>query len=596
MNNLNYGIIGNCRTGALISEKGNIEWLCFPEFDSPSVFAALLDREKGGCFGFEVSEKYHTVQSYIPHTNILSTQFISDEGEFVVLDFMPYYRSENNEHYLPAELYRYIHKIKGKPRFRINYSPAPNYAQGKVIHNITPDFIESYCSLDNADRQYLYSSLPLKEIEQKKEFLLEKDEFLLLSYNEKVIPVDLEREKLEYCRTLVHWLNWSSRTKKYSLYNDIIERSLLVLKLMSHYNGAELAAITTSIPETIGEVRNWDYRFCWLRDASMSIETLFQIGHAGAARRFMKFIQSTFTAKHESFQIMYGLRGERHLTEVILDHLSGYKNSKPVRIGNDAYHQKQNDSFGYLMDLIYQYYRLMPGSLDEIEDMWEMVKSILYTVSNDWRKPDKGIWEIRGEDHHFISSKIMCWVALDRGAKIAQMLNKDNYRERWQQEADKIRKDVFENGWKENIQSFTQTYDNEAMDASLLLMEPYGFIGADDIRYHKTVKAVKKALLHKGLMYRYNSKDDFGLPSSAFTICTFWLVRALFVIGEKNEARCLFDEILKYSNHLGLFSEDLNFDTKEQFGNFPQAYSHLALVNTAILFAEEDKTQQFIRS
>ena len=537
MNNLNYGIIGNCRTAALISEKGNIEWLCFPEFDSPSVFAALLDREKGGCFGFEVSEKYHTVQSYIPHTNILSTQFISDEGEFVVLDFMPYYRSENNEHYLPAELYRYIHKIKGKPRFRINYSPAPNYAQGKVIHNITPDFIESYCSLDNADRQYLYSSLPLKEIEQKKEFLLEKDEFLLLSYNEKVIPVDLEREKLEYCRTLVHWLNWSSRTKKYSLYNDIIERSLLVLKLMSHYNGAELAAITTSIPETIGEVRNWDYRFCWLRDASMSIETLFQIGHAGAARRFMKFIQSTFTAKHESFQIMYGLRGERHLTEVILDHLSGYKNSKPVRIGNDAYHQKQNDSFGYLMDLIYQYYRLMPGSLDEIEDMWEMVKSILYTVSNDWRKPDK-----------------------------------------------------------ENIQSFTQTYDNEAMDASLLLMEPYGFIGADDIRYHKTVKAVKKALLHKGLMYRYNSKDDFGLPSSAFTICTFWLVRALFVIGEKNEARCLFDEILKYSNHLGLFSEDLNFDTKEQLGNFPQAYSHLALVNTAILFAEEDKTQQFIRS
>ena len=181
MNNLNYGIIGNCRTAALISEKGNIEWLCFPEFDSPSVFAALLDREKGGCFGFEVSEKYHTVQSYIPHTNILSTQFISDEGEFVVLDFMPYYRSENNEHYLPAELYRYIHKIKGKPRFRINYSPAPNYAQGKVIHNITPDFIESYCSLDNADRQYLYSSLPLKEIEQKKEFLLEKDEFLLLS-------------------------------------------------------------------------------------------------------------------------------------------------------------------------------------------------------------------------------------------------------------------------------------------------------------------------------------------------------------------------------------------------------------------------------
>ncbi len=431
--------------------------------------------------------------------------------------------------------------------------------------------------------------------EQKKEIILEKDEFFLLSYNEKVIPVDIEREKIEYCRTLVYWLNWTNRTKKYSLYNDVIERSMLVLKLMSYYNGAVLAALTTNLPESVGEVRNWDYRFCWLRDASMSIETLFQIGHIGAARRFMKFIQSTFVSKHESYQIMYGIRGERQLTEIILEHLSGYKNSKPVRIGNDAYHQKQNDSFGYLMDLIYQYYRLMPGTLDEIEDMWEMVKSILSTVMEDWKKPDKGIWEIRGESRHFVSSKVMCWVALDRGAKIASMLNKYGYSERWQKEADKVWQDVMTYGWKEELQSFSQTYDNMAMDSSLLLMEPYGFIAADDIRYHKTVKAVKKALLHKGLMYRYNSEDDFGLPSSAFTICTFWLIRALFVIGEKEEARCLFDDVLTCSNHLGLFSEDIDFNTKEQLGNFPQAYSHLALVNTAILFAEENKRLAFIR-
>ncbi len=309
----------------------------------------------------------------------------------------------------------------------------------------------------------------------------------------------------------------------------------------------------------------------------------------------MKFIQSTFVSTHESYQIMYGIRGERQLTEIILDHLSGYKNSKPVRVGNDAYHQKQNDSFGYLMDLIYQYYRLMPGTLDEIEDMWEMVKSIIFTVLRDWKKPDKGIWEIRGESHHFVSSKVMCWVALDRGAKIAMMLNKHEYCKQWKKEAEEIREDVLIHGWKDEIQSFSQTYDNFALDSSLLLMEPYGFIEANDIRYHKTVNAVKNALLHKGLMYRYNSKDDFGLPSSAFTICTFWLVRALFVIGKKDEARTLFDEVLKYSNHLGLFSEDINFDTKEQLGNFPQAYSHLALVNTAILFAEEDKRLAFIR-
>ena len=537
MSNLNYGVVGNCRTAALISEKGSIDWLCFPDFDSPSIFASLLDRERGGSFGFDVTEDYHISQSYVPHTNILSTSFSSKEGEFVVLDYMPYYRSCENAHYLPAELYRYVRWIKGKPRFKVNYVPAPNYAQGKVIHNVTSEFIESYCSSDNKDRQYLYSSLPLQNIEQKKEIILEKDEFFLLSYNEKVIPVDIEREKIEYCRTLVYWLNWTNRTKKYSLYNDVIERSMLVLKLMSYYNGAVLAALTTSLPESVGEVRNWDYRFCWLRDASMSIETLFQIGHIGAARRFMKFIQSTFVSKHESYQIMYGIRGERQLTEIILEHLSGYKNSKPVRIGNDAYHQKQNDSFGYLMDLIYQYYRLMPGTLDEIEDMWEMVKSILSTVMEDWKKPDKGIWEIRGESRHFVSSKVMCWVALDRGAKIASMLNKYGYSERWQKEADKVWQDVMTYGWKEELQSFSQTYDNMAMDSSLLLMEPYGFIAADDIRYHKTVKAVKKALLHKGLMYRYNSEDDFGLPSSAFTICTFWLIRALFVIGEKEEAR-----------------------------------------------------------
>lgn len=265
MNNLNYGVIGNCRTAALISEKGNIEWLCFPDFDSPSIFAALLDRDKGGCFGFEVSNEYHISQSYVPHTNILSTHFSSDEGEFVVLDFMPCYRSYEKEHYLPAEIYRYIRWIKGTPRFKVNYNPAPDYARGKVIHNITDEYIETYCSSENKDRQYLYSSLSLQDIKQKKEITLQRDEFFLLSYNEKVIPIDIEREKLEHCRTLVYWLNWTNRTKKYSLYNDVIERSLLVLKLMSYYNGAVLAALTTSLPETVGDVRNWDYRFCWLR-------------------------------------------------------------------------------------------------------------------------------------------------------------------------------------------------------------------------------------------------------------------------------------------------------------------------------------------
>ena len=593
-NNLNYGVIGNCRTAALISERGSIEWLCFPDFDSPSVFAALLDRTKGGSFGFDVPDGYAVRQSYVPHTNILSTRFASDEGEFEVLDYMPCYRSFEKEHYLPAELYRYIRFVKGRPRFRIRYDPAPNYAQGEVRIRRTAGFIESYSSADNKDRQYLYSSIPLQAVAGREEIRLEKDEFLLLSYNEKVIPIDIEREKIEYCRTLVYWPNWINRTRQYTCYNEVVERSMLVLKLLSYYNGAMLAALTTSLPETVGGVRNWDYRFCWLRDASMSIETMFRVGHTGAARRFMKFIQSSFMSRHD-YQIMYGIRGERKLTEVTLDHLDGYKGSKPVRIGNDAYHQKQNDSFGYLMDLVWQYYRLMPGTLDEIEDMWEMVKSILATVAEEWRNPDKGIWEIRGEEQHFVSSKVMCWVALDRGARIAAKLGKEEFAARWREEAEAIRRDVMEHGWKSEIQSFSQAYGNLALDSSLLLMEPYGFIAANDPHYRKTVEAVRKALFRKGLMYRYNSEDDFGVPSSAFTMCTFWLIRALFVTGQRNEAKTLFSQVLRYGNHLGLFSEHLDFDTKEQLGNFPQAYSHLAIVNTALLFAEEQERLDFIR-
>lgn len=594
-NTLDYGVVGNCRTAALISRRGTVEWMCLPDFDSPSVFAALLDRERGGRFGFDVADDYRIEQSYVPHTNILSTRFTAAEGEFVVLDFMPCYRSREHEHYLPAELYRYIRWVRGCPRLRVRYDPAPDYARGRAVRNVTPEFIESYSTSNDMDRQYLYSSLPLEAVDRGEEIRLVRDEFLLLSYNEKVVRVDIEREKLEYCRTLVYWLNWTNRTRQFSRYNEAIERSLLVLKLMSHYNGAMLAALTTSLPETLGDVRNWDYRFCWLRDASMSIETLFRIGHAGVARRFMRFIQSTFVARHGAFQIMYGIRGERQLTETELPHLAGFGGSRPVRIGNDAYRQRQNDSFGYLMDLIWQYYRLMPGTLDEIEDMWEMVKSIEQTVVADWRKPDKGIWEIRGEARHFVSSKVMCWVALDRGAKIAGLLGKTACGERWRREADAVRRDVMTHGWNERLGSFTQAYDNTALDSSLLLMEPYGFLAADDERYRRTVKCVERSLMHKGLMYRYNSEDDFGMPSSAFTICTFWLVRALFVIGEREAARVLFDRVLGYANHLGFFSEDLDFDTKEQLGNFPQAYSHLALVNTAVLFAEEEPGLAFFR-
>ena len=596
MEHLNYGAVGNCRTAALISDKGSIDWFCFPDFDSPSVFGKLLDEKKGGNMSFIVGNDYRISQRYLEHTNILSTLFEATEGAFEVIDFMPRYKLLDYDYYLPPELYRLIRLKRGTPRFRVNYNPALNYARGEVGHKTGPEYVKTYAKANERDTIYLYSGIPYDVIFNQQEVLLQRDEFLLVSYNQKLIPIDMNRVNLEFQRTRLYWMNWTNRSKKYTAFNEQIERSMLVLKLMSYQrSGAVLAALTTSLPESIGEVRNWDYRFCWLRDASMSIETLVKVGHRGAAERFIAFITGILYSKYDRFQIMYGIRGERVLTEYDLPHLAGYKNSKPVRVGNDAYHQMQNDSFGYLMDVIYQYYLYFPGTLDEIEDMFEVVKNIVRTVMEDWRKPDKGIWEIRGDEKHFVLSKVMCWVALDRAEKIAVMLQKGGYADKWHCEAELIKTDVLLQGWKEEIQSFSQTYCNTELDSSLLLMEVYGFIDATDLRYKQTVDAIYRKLMYKGLMFRYNNVDDFGIPSSAFTICTFWMVRALYVTGRQAEALNLFETLLSYSNHLGLFSEDLDFDTKSQLGNFPQAYSHLALINTAMLFGEEKRLSKFIR-
>lgn len=597
MDHFNYGAVGNCRSAALISDKGSIDWFCFPDFDSPSIFAKLLDEEKGGCFAFIVDDHYSITQKYIEHTNILSTSYNSIEGGFEVIDFMPLYRiDQQNDYFQPPELHRLIRLRHGSPRFRIDYRPAINYARAEVTQLIGPEYMKSYSVQNEIDTVYLYSGLDFNRILIGDEFVLLHDEFLLLSNNQKLIKIDQIRVELELQRTKVYWMNWSNRSKKYTQYNDLIERSNLVLKLMSyHRSGAVLAALTTSIPESAGDVRNWDYRFCWLRDASMSIETLLLVGHQGTAKRFMNFIKNIMKSKSDTFQIMYGIRGERILKEIELDHLSGYQNSRPVRVGNDAYNQKQNDSYGYLMDVIYQYYRYFPGTLDEIEDIFEVVKNIVKTVIDNWQEPDNGIWEIRGEKKHFVFSKMMCWVAMDRAVKIAKLLNKNVFSVLWQEEANTIKLDVMTKGWKEDIQSFSQTYENNDLDSSLLLLETYGFISPEDERYRKTVEAVNRSLNYKGLMFRYNISDDFGIPTSAFTICSFWMVRALFVIDKQVEAKKLFDELITYSNNLGLFSEDLDFETKSQLGNFPQAYSHLALINTAKLFADEVEFSRFIK-
>jgi len=596
MNNLNYGVIGNCRSAALVSETGSIEWCCLPDFDSPSVFARLLDTEKGGYFSIITDENYSVTQRYLYRTNVLCTTYTSPQGSFEVIDFMPRYKTTDNDYFTPAEIYRYIRLLSGAPTFKIGYHPMLNYGRDEVLHTIQEGHIRSYSKGKPDDCLYLYSNIPLNDILEENEIVLSLPRFLLLSYNQKLIEIDINRVYLEYQRTKVYWLNLTNRTKKFELYTEEIIRSVLVLKLMTFQStGALLAALTTSIPETIGEVRNWDYRFCWLRDASMSVDTLLRMGHYKSAQGFLGYIKGILKSKHDTFQIMYGIRGERELIEADLPHFSGYINSKPVRIGNAAYSQRQNDVFGYLLNVIYQYYVFFPGTLDEIEDLWETVRNITRTVSIQWKNPDKGIWEIRNNEKHFVFSKVMSWVAMDRATKIADLLNKKYYADIWQSITNEIKEDILKNGWNEESQTFTQTYSNTDLDASLLLMAEYGFIAADDIKYRKTVIAVKNALFYNGLMYRYVNADDFGNPTSSFTICTFWLIQALYRIGNKEEAKIIFDQLLAFGNHLGLFSEDIDFATKRLLGNFPQAYSHLALINTARLFSEEKYISKFIK-
>ncbi|MBN2166665.1 MAG: glycoside hydrolase family 15 protein [Marinilabiliaceae bacterium] len=588
MRTLDYGVIGNCKSAALISKTGNIEWFCLPKFDSPSVFAKILDNEIGGSFEINVIGLKTNYQHYEFRTNILITGFICETGQFEIHDFMPRYQTSNTNYYAPPDIIRYIKVISGTCNIIVNFNPKLNYASSSIKYKVTDKYIKAYTVTGDYDSIYMYTDLPKDLIINKKPILIDKDSFLLLSYNQKLLNQDLKRTNLKLQRTKVYWLNWAEKTICFKKYTEEIIRSSLILKLLSYEKtGAILAAVTTSLPETIGEVRNWDYRFCWIRDASMVIKVMAQIGHRHIAHKYLQYIISLLPDKGEKMQIMYGINGEKRLSEKILDHLKGYENSKPVRVGNAAYNQKQNDIFGILMDVIFQHFELYSTSLEFSEDLWTIVRSIVKTVKKNWKKPDRGIWEIRSENRHFTFSKVLCWVAIDRAIKIATILKQTDYIQNWTILKDEIKEDILINGWSEIRQSFVQSYGSEELDSSVLLMETYGFISADDIRFKKTVWAIQEDLEYEGLLFRYRNKDDFGKPQSAFTICSFWLIKSLYKIGQKEEAIEKFNQLLSYSNHLGLFSEDLDFVTKKLLGNFPQAYSHLALIDTAITLSDD---------
>ena len=582
---LNYGIVGNCKSSALIFEDSSINWCCLPQFDSSSVFGKILDNEIGGSFKINCDESFSIKQTYIKNTAILITNFSNDIEEFELIDYMPRFKSDDGTFYSSPEIHRILIPIKGCPKIKVDYDPKLEYSLGKTKKHIKKNFIVSIVEDKSYETLFLYTNVNKKDILEHNEITIDKKIFFCVSYNEKINIPSFESIFFEFEKTKVYWLNWTNKNPYFKNYGDQINRSAITLKLLTfEKTGAVLAAATTSIPETIGEVRNWDYRFCWIRDASMVIKIITKLGHVNIVNNFINFIVNLIPNKNEKLQIMYGINGEKILTERKLDHLSGFMDSKPVRVGNAAYFQKQNDIYGILMDAIHFQILKFQDDKYKHEQLWSIVKSIVWSVNKNWKNADKGIWEFRNKDMHFTFSKLLCWVAVDRAIKISKLIQRGEKAKKWESLRDEIHDDIIKNAWSENKQAFTQSYGSQDLDSSVLLMESYGFIEASDSKFIKTVKSIEKELMFEGLLFRYKNKDDFGEPKSSFTVCTFWFIDSLYKIGEKEKAKKMFDELLSYSNHLGLFSEDIDFKSKELLGNFPQAYSHLALIETAFNF------------
>jgi len=575
---MRYGIIGNSSTGALVHENGSIDWCCLPRFDSPSAFAALLDPD-GGTFAVTAAAQAASRQSYLTGTAILRTEFDNGDDAFVVIDFMPRYRDGQTAQ-RPLEIHRVLRPLRGRPRIRVRFEPRLNYARGATT--LTREF-NSIVARNGLEDLYLYSSLSLDAILAGDEHVLDGDHYLILSYHEKLAAPTLTyaHEMLE--RTREYWEAWSAECRLPPIWSEAALRSAITLKLLTYERtGAMLAALTTSIPEVIGEERNWDYRYCWLRDSSLVLEALKSIGHFEEARGFISFLLQVLESKQSKVQILYRVDGSTDLAESELPHLRGYYGSAPVRIGNNACRTRQNDIFGEVLSTLYLYYHHyefehMP------EDVWSLVKFLVNAVVRDWDSRDAGIWELRRTPKHFTHSKILSWVALDRGARIAERAGRPELARQWAPLAATIRADVFRRGWKPRLGSLTQTYGSRALDIGLLQANRYGFLEADDPRWIGTVRRCDEALSHNGVVFRYTNPDDFGTPRNGFVLAAFWMAKALFTIGEVDRAYLMVEKTMSRANHLGLLSEDIDASTGDLLGNFPQAYSHMALINTANL-------------
>ncbi|MDZ4242457.1 MAG: glycoside hydrolase family 15 protein, partial [Candidatus Omnitrophota bacterium] len=588
MKNYDYGIIGNCTSAALIGPDCSIDWLCLPFFDSSSLFARLLDDEKGGHFRISAEDVLEVSQEYISYTPILKTTFKTGHGVFEVRDYMPRFVTGRDEYFCPSEVQRDIHVVSGSPRIIIDLKPMPNYALGGANPVIYKDYVKLTSQGGEYNSFYLYTDLDKPRVIDGRPIELKAgvSYYLLLSYHEKLEPVNIERVYVEYEKTKSYWLGWAHKTKVPETYKDWVIRAAVTLKLlMFQRTGAVIAAPTTSLPEIIGKERNWDYRYCWIRDASMIIDLYARIGHARSSSRYIQFILNRMLLKHDNISAVYGINGEKELVERTLDHLKGYESSRPVRVGNDAYRQRQNDLYGELIETIYSYFVLLRhrGEIYFDEELWTVVRALVNDVLETWQEPDSGIWEKRGEAKHHVHSKLMNWVAMDRAARIAKHVGKTDYAERCLKMAAKIKQDILAHGWNPKVKAFTMSYGSDDLDAANLLMLHYGFLDRTDPMIVSTVEQTCKHLVRNNLVLRYTAEDDFGLPENAFVVCTFWLINALCLTGQEQKAREMFENLLKFANPHKLFSEDIEIATGRLTGNFPQGYSHLALIQTVFL-------------
>ncbi len=593
-----YGLIGDMHTVALVSKGGAIDWCCFPRFDSPSVFARLLDAKKGGHFQIKLrTDTMTTKQFYWPETNVLVTRFLSADGVGEVRDFMPVAGRAYDRH--QRQIIRTARAVRGTVTFRVECEPRFDYA--RADHE-TELFRKGACFQTEKSALNLAAAVDLDRTQNGVEANVtlsegESTTFVLRDIDPGdrcVRTLSPEEADQAFRDTAQYWRDWLSQSTYTGRWRETVHRSALTLKMLTYEpTGAIVAAPTCSLPEDIGGVRNWDYRYTWIRDAAFTLYAFLRIGFTKEARDFIDFLSQVYTedaAGEGPLQVMYGIDGRTDLTEETLDHLEGYRGSAPVRIGNGAYDQLQLDIYGELIDAIYLHDKYgVPVSYET----WQSVRSCVNWVCDNWDRADEGVWEVRGGQQQFVYSKLMCWVAVDRGIRLARKRSLPADEAQWRQCRNDIYEAIMERGWNEERGAFTQQFDGHALDASSLMMPMVRFISPGDERLLRTLDATLQSpddggLVSNGLVYRYNTDEtEDGLPGEegTFNICTFWLVEALTRASAADpsrleDARLVFEQMLGYANHLGLYGEETGTHG-EALGNFPQAFTHLALISTA---------------